>query len=224
LGKEFEGLTLDRFVRSSPQPRMPLYHLIGALDPIADADVKTRLADGLPETLPEWIKGDGLTHLKIKLNGDDLTWDVERVVRIDRTAAETQSARGVSAWNYSLDFNERCANVGYLSEFLAKVKERAPRGFDRVQYIEQPTARDLKANRHNVMHEAAKVRPVVIDESLIDLESLHLARELGYTGAALKACKGQSPTLLLAAAAQHYGLFLCVQDLTCPGASLIHSA
>jgi hypothetical protein len=28
----------------------------------------------------------------------------------------------------------------------------------------------------------------------------------------------------MAAAAQKYGLFLCVQDLTCPGASLIHSA
>src|SRR5438067_13503756 len=74
------------------------------------------------------------------------------------------------------------------------------------------------------MHEASKVRPVVIDESLIDLESLRLAREMGYTGAALKACKGQSQSLLLAAAAQKYKLFLCVQDLTCPGASLIHSA
>jgi hypothetical protein len=29
---------------------------------------------------------------------------------------------------------------------------------------------------------------------------------------------------LLAAAAQKYRMFLCVQDLTCPGASLIHSA
>ena len=47
---------------------------------------------------------------------------------------------------------------------------------------------------------------------------------MGYTGAALKACKGQSQSLLLAAAAQKYGMFLCVQDLTCPGASLIHSA
>jgi L-alanine-DL-glutamate epimerase-like enolase superfamily enzyme len=224
LGDEFRGRTLDRFVHTSPQPRMPLYHLIGALDPITDADVKTRLNDGLPETLSEWIKADGLTHLKIKLNGDDLAWDVERVVRVDQTAAAAQAARGMSRWVYSLDFNERCANVGYLLEFLAKVKERAPAGFERVQYIEQPTARDLKANRHNVMHEAAKLRPVVIDESLIDLESLHLARELGYTGAALKACKGQSPTLLLAAAAQTYGMFLCVQDLTCPGASLIHSA
>ena len=41
---------------------------------------------------------------------------------------------------------------------------------------------------------------------------------------ALKACKGQTQSLLLAAAAQKYGMFLCVQDLTCPGASLIHSA
>ena len=47
---------------------------------------------------------------------------------------------------------------------------------------------------------------------------------MGYTGAALKACKGQTQSLLLATAARVYGLFLCVQDLTCPGASLIHSA
>src|SRR5947207_7350416 len=47
---------------------------------------------------------------------------------------------------------------------------------------------------------------------------------MGYTGAALKACKGQSQSLLLAAAAQKFGMFLCVQDLTCPGASLLHSA
>jgi hypothetical protein len=59
---------------------------------------------------------------------------------------------------------------------------------------------------------------------LLDLESLRLARAMGYTGAALKACKGQSQSLLLAAAARRWGLFLCVQDLTCPGASLIHSA
>ena len=224
LGPEFAGETLDRYVRREPQPRMPLYHLVGALDPLEDGDVSEPVGDGLPETLAEWIPFNGLTHLKIKLNGDGLGWDVERVVRVERVAAAAQARRGVMAWHYSLDFNERCANVGYLLEFLAKVRERAPAAFARVQYIEQPTARDLKADRANVMHEAAKVRPVVIDESLTDLESLRLAREMGYTGAALKACKGQSQSLLLAAAAQKYGLFLCVQDLTCPGASLIHSA
>ena len=203
---------------------MPLYHLIGALDAIESSDIRQRLNDGLPETLPEWIRYNGLTHLKIKLNGDDLGWDVERVARIDRVTAETQKERGVGAWWYSLDFNERCRNVGYLLEFLAKVREQAPAGYERIAYIEQPTARDLAAHRDNVMHEASRLKPVVIDESLLGLESLRLAREMGYTGAALKACKGQSQSLILAAAARKYGFFLCVQDLTCPGASLIQSA
>jgi L-alanine-DL-glutamate epimerase-like enolase superfamily enzyme len=224
LGPDFRGETLDRYLRSTPQPRMPLYHLVGALDPIDDGDVRQRIGDGLPETLPEWIRHCGLTHLKVKLNGDDLAWDVDRVLHIDRITTRTQGQRGVERWHYSLDFNERCPDVDYLLAVLHKVKEKTPAGFERIQYIEQPTARDLKANRANVMHEASKLRPVVIDESLLDLESLLLARDMGYTGAALKACKGQSQSLLLAAAAQKLGMFLCVQDLTCPGVSLLHSA
>jgi L-alanine-DL-glutamate epimerase-like enolase superfamily enzyme len=203
---------------------MPLYHLVGALDPLEEKDIDKRVNDGLPEILSEWIDFNGLTHIKIKLNGDDLAWDVERVVRVDKVAVQTQERRSVRQWHYSLDFNEKCANVGYLLEFLSKVKEQTPAGFERVQYIEQPTARDLKKHRSNTMHEASKLRPVVIDESLIDQESLILAQEMGYTGAALKACKGQSQSLLMAAAAQKAKMFLCVQDLTCPGASLIHSA
>jgi L-alanine-DL-glutamate epimerase-like enolase superfamily enzyme len=224
LGAEFQGEHLDRYVLKTAKPRMPLYHLVGALDPITEADIKHRINDGLPETVPEWIKYNGLTHLKIKLNGDDLKWDVERVLAVDRVAAETQRKRGVEQWFYSADFNERCKNVDYLLAFLRRVKEKTPEGFERIQYVEQPTARDLKTHRSNVMHEAAKLKPVVIDESLTDLESLQLAREMGYTGAALKACKGQSQAVLMAAAAQKYKMFLCVQDLTCPGASLIHSA
>jgi L-alanine-DL-glutamate epimerase-like enolase superfamily enzyme len=224
LGADFRGETLDRYIAREPQPRMPLYHLVGALDPLEPADVGRPVGDGLPETLGEWVAYNGLTHLKVKLNGDDLAWDVERVLCVERVTAEAQARRGVAAWCYSLDFNERCADVGYLLEFLRRVREGAPQAFERIAYIEQPTARDLKAHRHNVMHEAARLRPVVIDESLLDLESLLLAREMGYTGAALKACKGQSQSLLMAAAARKYGLFLCVQDLTCPGASLIQSA
>jgi len=224
LTPEFKGEYLDRYTLRAPKPSMPLYHLIGALDPIEDSDIRHRLNDGLPETVPEWIRTDGLTHLKIKLNGNDLAWDVERVVRVDRVASAVQASRRVERWFYSLDFNEKCPNVGYLLDFLRQVKEKTPARFDRIQYIEQPTARDLKAHRTNVMHEASKLRPVVIDESLTDLENLMLAREMGYTGAALKACKGQTQALLMAAAAQKYKMFLCVQDLTCPGASLIQSA
>jgi L-alanine-DL-glutamate epimerase-like enolase superfamily enzyme len=224
LGPEFRGEYLGQYVSKQPKPSMPLYHLIGALDAITPADLTKRINDGLPETLGEWIVYSGLDHLKIKLNGEDLKWDVERVLAVDRTATETQKKRGVTKWVYSLDFNEKCPNVGYLIDLMQQVKGKTPAGFERIQYIEQPTARDLKTHRSNVMHEASKIRPVVIDESLTDLENLLLAREMGYTGAALKACKGQSQAVLMAAACQKFKMFLCVQDLTCPGASLIHSA
>jgi L-alanine-DL-glutamate epimerase-like enolase superfamily enzyme len=223
VGTEFRGEWLQRYVLPRPKPRMPMYHLVGAVDPIVPADISQRINDGLPETLEEWIRHNGLTHLKIKLNGDDLRWDIERVLAVEREAARVQQARGVTSWYYSLDFNEKCPNVDYLLEVLNKVKESSPGAFRRIQYVEQPTRRDLKADSGNVMHRAAKLKPVVIDESLTEKESLMLAREMGYSGAALKACKGQAQALLMAAVAQKYKMFLCVQDLTCPGASLIHS-
>ena len=224
LTPEFKGEYLDQYTSRECKARMPLYHLVGALDSLTPADVTSRINDGLPETLGEWIIADGLTHLKIKLNGDDLVWDVARVASVEQAAAEAQAIRGCDTWHYSLDFNEKCANVQYVLEFLAKVEEASPSALRRVHYIEQPTHRDLRANPENRMHEAAKIKPVVIDESLVDLESLLLAREQGYSGVALKACKGHSEALLMGAAAQKFGLFLCVQDLTCVGASLLHSA
>ena len=224
LNGEFAGEYLDQYTLREPKRRMPLYHLVGALDPLTDTEIATRLDDGLPETLPEWIHADGLTHLKIKLNGDDLAWDVDRVLAIERVAAAAQAARGCSQWHYSADFNEKCANVEYVLDFLARIEEGSPQALARLQYIEQPTNRDLRANPANRMHRAARLKPVVIDESLVDLESLLLSRELGYSGVALKACKGQTGALLMGAAAQKYGMFLCVQDLTCPGASFLHSA
>jgi L-alanine-DL-glutamate epimerase-like enolase superfamily enzyme len=224
LGSDFKGEYLDRYINKEPAPFMPIYHSVGASDPITADDIVHRIGDGLPETLPEWILRDGITNIKIKLNGDDLKWDVDRVVRIDSAAEATQKKRGLAKWVYSLDFNERCPNVEYLLNFVRDLNGKAPAAFSRIQYIEQPTKRDLKADRTNVMHEAAKLKPVVIDESLTGLDMLLLARDIGYTGVALKACKGQSQAMLMAAAGQKYKMFLCVQDLTCPGASLIQSA
>lgn len=228
LGEEFRGEQLDQYTLREPKARMPLYHLVGALDPLTAADVNKPLNDGLPEHFAAWIPYNGLTHIKIKLNGDDLAWDVQRVLDVDRICAEEQRKRGCETWFYSADFNERCENVEYVLEFLRKIQEAPQQGsqtaFQRLQYIEQPTNRDLNAHRENVMFQAAAIKPVVIDESLIDFESLQLSRQMGYSGVALKACKGQSEALLTGAAAQKYKMFLCVQDLTCPGASFLHSA
>ena len=224
LDERFAGEYLDRYTLRQPKLSMPLYHLVGALDPLTDADLPARIGDGLPETLPEWIAAEGLTHLKIKLNGDDLAWDVGRVAEVERVAAETQVRRGCGWWRYSADFNEKCASVEYVLDFLARLGEESSAALARLQYIEQPTHRDLQSHRDQRMHEAAKLKPVVIDESLVDYKSLLLAREMGYSGVALKACKGHGEALLMAAAAQKFGMFLCVQDLTCPGASVLHSA
>jgi L-alanine-DL-glutamate epimerase-like enolase superfamily enzyme len=223
LGPEFKGDRLHRYLLGQPPEKIPLFHSVGGLDPLEARDVEKPVGDGLPETLPEWIDYNGIVRIKIKLSGEDLGWDVERTLRIDRIAAEAQARRGVKDWKYCLDFNERCPNVGYVLDFLRRIREGTPDGFARILYVEQPTARDLAADRANVMHEAARLRPVVIDESLTGLEALRLAREMGYNGVALKACKGQSQAMLMAAAAQKYDMFVCVQDLTCPGASLIHS-
>src|SRR5260370_13933533 len=130
---------------------------------------------------------------------------------------------GVANWSYSLDFNEKCHDVGYVLEFIKRLEESASGAFAKIQYIEQPTARDLAAHPDFDMHRASRLKPVVIDESLTGPDALLMAQRLGYSGAALKACKGISQSLLVAALGQKHKLFLCVQDLTCPGASLVES-
>src|SRR6476620_8902908 len=106
IGPEFKGEYLDRYVMKAPKASMPLYHLAGAVDPITEDDIKKRINDGLPETLPEWVRYNGITHIKIKLNGEDSKWDVDRVLRVINAAP--------SAQHFSMDFNEKCPNVGYL--------------------------------------------------------------------------------------------------------------
>nr|ABX10687.1 hypothetical protein 8FN_9 [uncultured planctomycete 8FN] len=224
LDESFGGCYLSSYVLEKPQANMPLYHLVGALDPIFGDGAKVESESDFPELLGDWIRRDGLTHLKIKLSGDDFDWDVERVMDIDAASRTVQLDMGRSTWSYSLDFNEKCASIDYVVDFLELIRTRNPDCFSRIQYVEQPTHRDLKKNPQNTVHKAAKIKPVVIDESLIDLESLLLARDQGYSGIALKACKGQTGSLLMAAAAQKLEMFLCVQDLTCIGHNFLHSA
>jgi L-alanine-DL-glutamate epimerase-like enolase superfamily enzyme len=222
LSADFTGEWLPRYVLESPRKHLSVYHLVGALDPTWPNDIRDRAGDGLPEALMEWVTADCLTHIKVKLNGRDLRWDLERVINVDN-AVHCASPRSEQR-SYSLDFNERCEDAAYVLEFFERLRTTSAELFDRIQYIEQPTARELIPTPSCDVHRAAALKPVVIDESLVDFESLLRARDLGYSGIALKVCKGQSSTLLLAAAAQKFGMFVCVQDLTCPGASLLHSA
>jgi L-alanine-DL-glutamate epimerase-like enolase superfamily enzyme len=222
LGAAYSGQYLSHYVSSKPVERLPLYHLVGALDPLDASDVTSPVRDGLPETLREWIDRDGLTHLKIKLAGDDFDWDLQRVLKVHRIAVTTDRIK--CEWSYSLDFNERCENADYVLSLIDAIQGQSPEAMRCIRYVEQPTHRDLARFPQNDMRTVAERIPVVIDESLVDLASLRMAVSLGYSGVALKACKGHSEALLMAAVAKHDNLYLCVQDLTCVGASFLHSA
>src|SRR6185436_3746780 len=120
LGDDFRGRHLSEFVHRDPVPALPLYHLVGALDPLTPAEVSAPVGDGLPESLAEWVAHNGLTHLKAKLCGDDLAWDVSRVLGVERVAS------GAGVTHYSRDFNEKCSNVDYLLDFLGQLRDRSP--------------------------------------------------------------------------------------------------
>jgi L-alanine-DL-glutamate epimerase-like enolase superfamily enzyme len=224
LGAGYQGFYPSHYLLPRPKSRMPLCHLISAVDPIEDTENKHPLKDGWPETLPAWIAYNGLIEFKIKLNGTDLKWDVERVLQIDAITTRTQEKRRIQDWAYVLDFNEKCPNVDYFIEFLTQLKAKMPIGYRRIKYTEQPTSRDLQGHPENAMHQAARLCPVVIDESLIDVDSLLLARQLGWTGAAVKSPKGLTHMILIASVAGKEQIFLCGGDMSCPGAALIQTA
>ena len=223
LGPGFKGKYPSHYLLPRHKPRMTLCHLISAVDPVEGFENKNPLNDGLPETLPEWINHNGLREFKIKVNGTDLKWDLDRVMHIDKVATLTQQKRRVKDWTYLLDFNEKCPDVDYFIRFCRELKEKMPIGYQRIKYTEQPTARDLKAHPENTMHVAAKLCPVVIDESLIDVESLLLARDMGWTGAVVKSPKGLSHMILMTSVAGEKKIFLAGGDMSCPGAALIQT-
>ncbi len=221
FGPDYAGVNISTGVRETPQTTLSLYHLVGALDPLSARDQSGRINDGRPETLEEWIAAEQLTHLKIKLCGTDLDWDVGRVIEIDRIATRQSLSR---TWAYSLDFNEACPNEDYVIDFIERVDRLSRTVLERLQYIEQPTTRLMQSRKDITMHRVGRLTPVVVDESLVGIESLKLASQLGYTGIALKACKTITETILLAAAARSKNMSLYMQDLTCVGSSFLASA
>ena len=224
LNEDFKGEYLDQYTLRTPREKVPNYILAGSTDPLSPADVSQPIGDGLPEHLSDWILHSGATHIMIKMLGDNLDWDVNRVLAVNKVTEEAQAKRGCTKWFYCVDFNEKCENVQYLLDFFERVKQSSPTAFERIEFVEQPTHRDLKTFSNNPLHAASKIKPILADESIVNFESLQDSRKMGYSGLMLKSCKGQSESLLTGAAAQKYKLFLCVGDLTCTGASLLQSA
>jgi L-alanine-DL-glutamate epimerase-like enolase superfamily enzyme len=223
LGKEFKGLYISDFLKKDYAPRVPVFHLVGGLDKLRESEITPDDPnDGLPVSLDQWVRRDKLICLKIKLRGNDLEWDVTRTREVVNVAHEVQAEYGRDELYFSADTNEQCESPEYIVEYLMKLKEASPKAFQELLYVEQPTERELRRHSFN-MREIAKIKPVIIDESLVSLEDFDLALKLGWSGVALKTCKGHSKALLYAARAEKLGIPYTIQDLTNPGLSLIHS-
>lgn len=223
LGPAFAGKYPGQYLRPAFLPEIPIFHLVGGLDKLTKDEVdETDPDDGLPNSLDEWVARDGVYCLKVKLRGTDLAWDLDRTIAVYEIGRRELDKQGQPNLYMSADTNEQCESPDYIVEYLHRLKERSPEAFNAVLYIEQPTERDLTAHRFD-MRGIAALKPVILDESLVDLESFDLAVELGWSGIALKTCKGHSADLLFVAKATELGMPYTVQDLTNPSLALIHS-
>jgi L-alanine-DL-glutamate epimerase-like enolase superfamily enzyme len=224
LGFRFKGKYISDYIKPSYESRLPVFHLVGGLDKLTRSEVSFEdPSDELPVSLEEWIDRDGVFCFKIKLTGVDLDWDVKRTKAVAEIVEGKLKALGRDDYYLSVDSNEMHRSPDDVLEYLRRIKREAPKVFDRILYIEQPVSRDLAKYRFD-MRPVAAVKPVLADEGVTDVESLDLALSLGWSGVALKTCKCHSSALLMVAKSEELGIPYSVQDLTCPGLALVHSA
>jgi len=224
LGDEFRGMYISDFLRPDYEKELCVFHLVGALDKLTSDEIDAKdPRDGLPVTLEEWIERDGVFCLKVKLSGTNIDWDVKRTKAVAEIASQTLERKGSERFFMSADANEMNPSPDATLEYLRKLRRASPLAFDSLLYLEQPTERDLARHRFP-MNDVAKIKPVLVDEGVTDIQDLDLALRLGWSGLAVKTCKWHSSSLLYIAKMEHNGIPYSIQDLTCPGLSLVHSA
>lgn len=212
----FTGKYPQDFFRRQRAEKLPAWHLVGGLDVVRGFEIASP-NDGVPTLLADWIKRDGLNCLKIKLRGNDLAWDIQRIMDVGTMAIE----HGVS-W-LSTDFNCTVHEPAYVNEILDRFLRDHPRIYGMILYVEQPFPYEIEQHPIDV-HSVAARKPLFMDESAHDWRMVALGRTLGWTGVALKTCKTQTGALLSACWAAAHGMTLMVQDLTNPMLAMVTHA
>jgi len=206
----FAGKYPEDFFAAPPAKALPAWHLVGGKDMLDTSELTGKEPDdGYPVLLPEWIKRDGLTCLKVKLRGNDSSWDYERLIKVGKIASENNVV-----WLTS-DFNCTVTDPAYVNDILDRLVQEHPRIYQQLLYVEQPFPYDLEENQIDV-HSVSARKPLFMDESAHNWKIVRLGRKLGWTGVALKTCKTQTGALLSLCWAKAHGMTLMVQDLTNP--------
>jgi L-alanine-DL-glutamate epimerase-like enolase superfamily enzyme len=206
----FEGKYPADFLRLPGAKYVTAWHLVGGKDLLDESELTgDEPDDGYPVLLPDWIERDGLKCLKVKLCGNDASWDYDRLVKVGKIAIEHDVL-----WLTS-DFNCTVTDPAYVNDILDRLKLEHPRIYQMILYVEQPFPYDLERNRVDV-HSVSAVKPLFMDESAHDWRLIRLGRSLGWNGVALKTCKTQTGALLSLCWARAHGMALMVQDLSNP--------
>ena len=219
LAPELAGREVAEFLPERPHRHLHLRHTVGLVDPITAADVAAPVADGLPETLEDYLDRDGISYLKIKVAG---ALD-EDLARLEAIAAVLE--RRERAFRISLDGNEQ---YKALDDFLGLVErirasERLARFWRQVLFVEQPLDRTVALDPavRPALETLSRDKPVIIDEADGWLSAFREAVRLGYRGTSHKNCKGVYKSLHnLAFATAHNArvgrreLFLSAEDLS----------
>lgn len=185
------GTTPRDWLPATPPAEVFARHTVGLSDPITDADIpaEERVDDGLPQSLVACIRFYGLSHFKLKINGD-APRDRARVAQM--AAVFARECPG--GYAFSLDGNESFREVPAFADYVRELRVNVGDGafWANLLFIEQPWHRDVALSP--AIGELARAwpdrPPIIIDESDGELASLPRALALGYAGTSHKNCKG----------------------------------
>ncbi len=189
-------------------------------EPIRDFDgwLVVGEADDMDRHVAPWVTERGYRAFKVKILGRDPEADARRTVEIWRAVRSF----GVGHPRFTADSNGATPGPEAAVEYLERMRSLEPGAFDALEYIEQPTGRDITVQPHD-WRAVAAIKPVLLDEGLTDERAMALSAEQGWSGFALKTCKGHSFALAAAAWAREQGMTVTLQDLTNPGLAAIHA-
>ena len=203
VGGTFEAIR--SVLLSQPRTQSPAWWVVGA-------------ADDLEKDVAPAVRDRGYFAFKLKIKGQDAATDAAQ------TAAVAAAARrwGLTEYRLSIDSNEANPDAASVAAYLDELKRLDGEALERLELIEQPTGRDISVHAHD-WREVAGRKPVMIDEGLLTLAMMSQARDQGWSGFALKTCKGHSFVLVAAAWAHAQGMLLSLQDLTNAGLAAVHA-
>lgn len=190
----------------TPRSRLPAWWVVGS-------------PDDLGTDLKRVISNRGYRCFKLKIPGRDNAADAARTVEVYRAVR----GHGVTDPALTVDSNEANPDAQSVLDYLKRLRAVDGGAFRALKYLEQPTGRDILLHPQD-WRAVTRLKPVFLDEGLTSLSLLEEAKRQGWSGLALKTCKGHSFALVAAAWARENGMRLALQDLTNPGFAAIHAA